>query len=278
MNKRYETRSTQFAAVPAWILTHPDLSAQAVRVYGALYLSGNWRELTSTVKMAELARMVGTSVSTVDRALDELAAIGAVEGELLKRDGVRIGTRWTLRAEGANPSPVGSPIPTGENSRSHGRDLLLALGSEDNLQRVPTEPLIAQTTTGDSQRLLFGAILQECQIDPAYAHLSASLVGKVASKLAQTGATEGDVRQFAAAYRAHWPGIDLTPTAMLKHWAAWKGGAFTPAQPKLQTIDQLMLATRKEIENASQRTGGTRNGDPFGGELPERSTASDDDR
>lgn len=57
-----------FAIVPRWVLRHPDLTAQAVRLYGVLADHAN-QSGKSFPKRKTLAKECGSSVVTVDRAL-----------------------------------------------------------------------------------------------------------------------------------------------------------------------------------------------------------------
>ena len=75
-----EIRSTEyFAIIPEWVL-HADVSANAVRLYGVLnrFANSNGHAWPSRKTIAELMRV---SVATIDRAKDELVAIGALTVE-----------------------------------------------------------------------------------------------------------------------------------------------------------------------------------------------------
>lgn len=75
-----EIRSTEyFAIIPEWVL-NADISSNAVRLYGVLNRFANSRghAWPSRKTIAELMRV---SVATVDRAKDELVALGALTVE-----------------------------------------------------------------------------------------------------------------------------------------------------------------------------------------------------
>lgn len=75
-----EIRSTDyFALIPEWVL-HADISSNAVRLYGVLNRFANSRghAWPSRKTIAELMRV---SVATIDRAKDELVAVGALTVE-----------------------------------------------------------------------------------------------------------------------------------------------------------------------------------------------------
>ncbi len=47
----------------------------------------------------------------------------------------------------------------------------------------------------------------------------ASLIGKVAHELKDVGATPEEILRRCEAYKLKFPGFDLTPSALAKHWA-----------------------------------------------------------
>ena len=62
------TTDLHFAIVPRWICRHPDLTAQAVRLYAVLADHAN-TDGKSFPKRRTLARECGSAVATIDRAL-----------------------------------------------------------------------------------------------------------------------------------------------------------------------------------------------------------------
>jgi len=68
----------RFAQVPEWVVASPGLSDRAVRMWAALWLCADWTTGVAETSRARLAGMVGKSVDTVDRALKDLVASGAV--------------------------------------------------------------------------------------------------------------------------------------------------------------------------------------------------------
>ena len=55
------------------------------------------------------------------------------------------------------------------------------------------------------------------------------LIGKAVKELKEIGATPEDIKARCENYRAKWPGMDITPPAILKHWSTLASGA--PAPP-----------------------------------------------
>lgn len=267
------------AAVPEWVVKHPKLSAQAVRTYAILALCGTGGRVKVT--LAQLAaKTPRSSVSTTQRALTELVAEGAVEAIPILEDGARVGTLYSV----AFVPPVTRVIPTGETPLPTGGNPARAekSTSSNQDQELDLEPLAPPAPSPTERRLteqqaMFGAIEAACGLDPSVRLLHESKVGKVAGVLRGVGATAADVPVFAAAYRAHWPGIDLTPTAMLSHWSAWKGGQFAPAQPKvgaMHPLDAMMIENRRLMNGTN--AGVERDRDAPGGELPERADSRHD--
>lgn len=67
------TNDRPYATVPTWVLDHPGLSPRAIRLYAVL---DTYDDPQPTRE--QLAERLGCSVSTVRKALRELAAAGAV--------------------------------------------------------------------------------------------------------------------------------------------------------------------------------------------------------
>lgn len=66
-----------FEMVPHWLLDHPDVSAQAVRLYMLIRRHGDKTGLAFPGRK-RLAEQLHASPSTVDRARSELVAVGAI--------------------------------------------------------------------------------------------------------------------------------------------------------------------------------------------------------
>lgn len=80
-------RSERFAKVPEWVLYHPDLSAQDVRVYGALHRHADDGTGRAFPGLARLGDLLGVSESTCSRSVRALAKVGAVDIEVERRHG-----------------------------------------------------------------------------------------------------------------------------------------------------------------------------------------------
>ena len=98
----------RFSIVPEWVLD-ADVSDAAVRLYAVLLRFGasSGQRMPSRRTLAE--RLRKKSVDSVDRALKELVAIGAVEVTRRTRDGLNLTNRYLVRSTrpGSSPAPVG---------------------------------------------------------------------------------------------------------------------------------------------------------------------------
>lgn len=113
-------RDYHFAQLPEWVLYHPDLSAQAVRVFGALDRHAGTAG-SCYPSLSRLSQLLGCSQDTVRRALADLAEVGAVTViptyvEATGEDGEPTGkmrqTANTYELHGAPPSEVAAPPPS----------------------------------------------------------------------------------------------------------------------------------------------------------------------
>lgn len=79
-----------FAVVPEWLLVGPEVSDRAVRLYALLALMADRGTREAFPARKTLAqRLGGCSLDSVDRAVDELAAAGAITKYERYRDGRR---------------------------------------------------------------------------------------------------------------------------------------------------------------------------------------------
>ncbi len=66
----------------------------------------------------------------------------------------------------------------------------------------------------------FDAIVQGCGYAPEdITRTLSGLIAKVAHELKDVGATPEEILKRCEAYRLKFPGFDLTPSALAKHWA-----------------------------------------------------------
>lgn len=94
-----------FAAIPEWVLYHPKLTGDDVRVFGVLARYGN----DIRPAKATIAKKISKSDKTVSRCVERLVAVGAVVVERRSEEGVQLPNRYHL----AGDSPVGGGVTLG---------------------------------------------------------------------------------------------------------------------------------------------------------------------
>lgn len=108
-----------FAIIPEWVL-YADVSPAAVRVYGTLNRYANDNTGKCHPSRATIAKKCSINVKTVDRAIQELIALGAVTVEHRKVDGT---DEWASNEYTVIMSPPGVKItPPWGKSDATGRD------------------------------------------------------------------------------------------------------------------------------------------------------------
>jgi hypothetical protein len=146
----------RFAIVPEWVID-ADISDCAYRLYSVLLRYGQ----TSGCRMpgrATLAdRLHKTSKDTVDRALKELVAVGAVVVEHRHRDGRHLTNRYHLMstrpaARRIDPAP-GGRIPAATPGRTDAATLAANLGpNQEFFTEEPPPPRTAGGTAAAAAR------------------------------------------------------------------------------------------------------------------------------
>lgn len=116
---RLTADAVPFAMIPEWVLFHPQLTSHAVRLYGVLMrFAGESRHCWPG--LVTLAGKIGSSRSTVQRAIKELEAVGALtvspryseHGDRTSND---YHLHWAPRADDAAEIPTGEQgWPTGD--------------------------------------------------------------------------------------------------------------------------------------------------------------------
>ncbi|HEY7035095.1 MAG TPA: hypothetical protein VH482_27390, partial [Thermomicrobiales bacterium] len=106
----------RFAAIPEWVLYHPDLTGDDIRVFGVLARHGNdIRPSRQTI-----ADAIHKSPDTVDRCISRLRKAGAVAVERRYEGETRLPNRYFLagdspaegsRNDAATPSRKGAATP-----------------------------------------------------------------------------------------------------------------------------------------------------------------------
>lgn len=126
-------RGYRFAILPEWVLYHRGLSDRAIRLFCVLdrFADADGACFPSRKTLAE---RMGTSIKTIDRAMAELGAAGAVTVEVRMREGRQTSNRYVLHGDppggGTDVSPlVRSDAGVGDRSDAQ---------NESHLEREPS--------------------------------------------------------------------------------------------------------------------------------------------
>jgi len=215
-----------FGIVPIWVLDHPDLSDRAVRIYGILSQKANNDTLQTWPSRHWIKDRVHCSIASVDRALSELAAAGAIT-RTQRRDenGFPTSTLYTVVRTPPLLSPVIAATVTGDSlSRPIDLDQTYAESiSEKNLDvwdmSKPSkqkhdamwDALVAEfgRPLGAMRARFHDAAVTFCRAD-----VPPEAIGPAARR-----------------YRSAWPDVDCNPQALAKHWHR-----FGPQEPVERTM------------------------------------------
>ena len=196
-------------------------------------------------RQSVLAARSSLSDRSVRRILDDLRELGLVDWEqrgLTRSNLYRIDVDGLSALAGAvtmsDPdTPDRTSVSGQERSSASGQERSPASGHRNRKSEPSREP-----STKDGRDLIFEAVARVCGIDWT-APLTATARGqinKAVRELREIGASPEDVARVAAAYRIRWPEIDLTPTALVKHWGT--ATAPLPASPEAASTARRRLA------------------------------------
>ena len=212
------TADLKFAIVPEWFIDS-GVSDKAFRLYTVLAKYADNQDGTAYPGRSRLAKRMGCSRSSVDRALEELIDMGAVSKQRRYADGRWTSSLYTVyrtgprRTHATSPTDATTPSPTHATTSSHGRRKELD-------QELHQRELLAAAPRERKPDPLWDTMLSVCGIDPpTLTRTARGQVNKALKELREIGATPSDLEAKAAAYRKTWPGMSLTPTALVKHWA-----------------------------------------------------------
>ncbi len=196
-----------FAVVPEWVLYHPDVSDGALRLYCVLRRHAD-EGGEAWPSQARLAKLVRKSDRQVRNLLKELEAAGAVRiAPRFNREQGQQSNRYTVIA---NDPRKDDSLPLEVDNRN------------------PPEADFRQNQSHKNQshslvQEIFEALYREWIGKPYEkgAKLTKSEAGKInaaSRELATMEVTPAEVAAKAAAYREQWPGITLTPHALVNNW------------------------------------------------------------
>lgn len=207
------TADNYFCQIPEWVLLHPELSPQAVRLYGVLNRYAN-KQGKCHPSRRTLAERTQVSVRTVARCLAELRDVGAIEvSQRFQGDSLTSSSYKVISAP-----PRETDVTRGlvmDDTTPGDMDVL------ENQSHLEPESFEPEKTLPVHRRSdpLFESVATVCDID--YRELTPQARGplNVAVKQLRDLAVEpAEVQARAANWPHLFPGATLTPTALAKHW------------------------------------------------------------
>ena len=213
------TSDVKWAQVPEWVICS-DISDRAVRLYAMLSRRAN-DDHRAFPSRRYLAKSIRCSVKSVDRALEELVGIGAVTKERQFRGDRQTVNLYTLRAmmwspvtRGGDTGDAGGGDTADAQNESHRNE-----SHKNTLAAAPREE--AKPKAARPEDPLWNAMLAACGIDgTTITKTGRGQVNAALKELREIGATPADIDAKAKVYRKTWPDASLTPSALVKHWAA----------------------------------------------------------
>ena len=200
-----------WAQVPEWVIV-ANISDRAVRLYALLARRAN-AENVAFPSRAYLAQSMNCSLKSVDRALGELLAIGAVTRQSQFVDSRQTVNLYTVRAMAG--SPVTREGDTGDAPE----------GDTGDAQKQSHRKQSHRTSSAKKDEL-FEAIAEACGIRlDALTRSARGQLNAACKELRDIGATPEQVAGKAKAYRKRYDGAALTPSALTKHWASLEDAA-----------------------------------------------------
>ena len=198
-----------WAQVPEWVLAAP-ISDRAVRLYGLLARRAN-SDSQCFPSRRLLADQMRCSVSSVDRALEELVDAGAISRKAQFVDNRQTVNLYTLLAMS---SPVTAPLVTAEEGG-------VVTGDAQNESHRNESHTLAATPRERKPDLLFEAVAKAAGRD--IRRLTKTERGKLnraTADIRAAGGTPDDVRVAANAWPRRFPQAQLTEMALAAHWSS----------------------------------------------------------
>lgn len=258
------TRRNAYAA-PHWAASQKvgDVATKATLLVLANYADENYSCYPSQQRIADETEQ---SVSTVYRQIKRLESLGLIRRER-RSDGKghRLSDRFYLdldqQADVSLPvnltdGPSGHLVtgglegPTGQTGpslpvtgdRGTPRELL----EEDSL-RSSSPPTLVPVGSTRTRDVVWESLLTVCGVDP-FASITRSARGaynRAVADLRDAGAEPDEVLRRAAIFRATWPDVRMTPTALARRWHEVEQIVPTgPAHRLRQAAEREELAAR----------------------------------
>jgi hypothetical protein len=212
-NAKLDT-DVRWAQVPEWVVTAP-ISDRAVRLYALLARRAN-SDSQAFPSRKYLAVNMHCSSKSVDRAMEELLAVGAVTKQKQYQDSRQTVNLYTLRAMG------GTPASRGGDTGDAGEGDTGVAQNESHKNESHKEPLAATPPKAPTKDDLFETVAQVCGISlDGITRTARGQLNKAVKELREVQATPEQIHHKAKAYRTQYPNATLTPTALTKHWSSF---------------------------------------------------------
>lgn len=221
MSSDQVTTDLKFSMVPEWLIDS-GCTDKALRLYTVLARYADNDDLTAYPGRALLSKRMGCHRASVDRAVEELVALGAITKTQRVADGRYTSSLYTVhricrvsdrpsRTHAATPThPCDDPdAPMQQRTRTK------ELEPKEHIAATPKEKIPAKRDE------LFEALAEACGID--WKNLTKTGRGQLnaaVKELKDIQATPEQVKGKAGAWRKQYPTMPTTPTALIKHWGA----------------------------------------------------------
>jgi len=204
----------KFAAIPEWVLYHPDLTAEDVRVFGVLARYGNdIRPSRQTI-----ADAIRKSPDTVDRCISRLRKVGAIMVERRYEGDTRLPNRYYLA--GDTPA-AGSRTVAATPSRTDAATPAAPLRQEREQDNESKNNESASHV--ERRNPAFDALVEACGYDyDEMTKRQRTACAVAAAELVKVDATPDEIHWRATVFRAKHPDAACTPNALANQWAALK--------------------------------------------------------
>jgi hypothetical protein len=216
------TSDLKFSMVPEWLIDS-GCTDKALRLYVVLARYADNDDLTAYPGRGTLAKRMRCHRSSVDRAVEELIELGAIIKQVRFEDGKYTSSLYTIRRIAPSRTHATTPVAPMQRPSSHPCDIELEPKNE-NQELIAAEP---------KKDLLFESVAKACGIRlDALTRSARGQLNTATKELRDINATPDQVTGKAAGYRKTYPSMALTPTALIKHWAALDDTS-TPSRPSI---------------------------------------------
>lgn len=231
-----------FAIVPEWLIYHPTLSSNAVRVYAVLarYAGGKGTAWPSYKTIGEHCSFTSR---TAKRAVQELLDVGAITKRNRRgEDGAPTSNLYVVMTtdpadRGPAPDARGgdTPDPTGDSTdtsgdtgdRRGGVTGVTGVGSQMSHEGEPLNEshrevaadAAPDTGVTPTHQDIVDRLVAVCGLDLPLTKAEGGKLGKAAKGIRPVVTQLDDIDAKAAGYRRKWPDIDLTPTGLEANWS-----------------------------------------------------------